>query len=81
MHQKGFKEILPKEPTCGLLGSVLGLKGPLWVCLSHGSVKGAYFLGWARCSVRTLYIFSLIPPSFMNCSCCFAIKRRSRYLH
>ena len=37
MHQKGFKEILPKEPTCGLkglLGSVMGLlgsvMGPLW---------------------------------------------------
>ena len=35
MHQKGFKEILPKEPTCGLkglsevrYGSVMG---PLWV--------------------------------------------------
>ena len=30
MHQKGFKEILPKEPTCGLkglLGSVMGLLG------------------------------------------------------
>ena len=28
MHQKGFKEILSKEPTCGLkglLGSVMGL--------------------------------------------------------
>ena len=27
MHQKGFKEILPKEPTCGLkglFGSVMG---------------------------------------------------------
>ena len=27
MQQKGFKEILPKEPTCGLkglLGSVMG---------------------------------------------------------
>ena len=27
MHQKGFKEILSKEPTCGLkglLGSVMG---------------------------------------------------------
>ena len=31
MHQKGFKEILPKEPTCGL-------KGPLWV--RQGSVMG-----------------------------------------
>ena len=28
MHQKGFKEILPKEPTCGL-------KGLSWV--RHGS--------------------------------------------
>lgn len=38
MHQKGFKEILPKEPTCGLkglLGSVMGL---LWV--RYGSVMG-----------------------------------------
>ena len=38
MHQKGFKEILPKEPTCGL-------KGLSWVCLGllwvrHGSVMG-----------------------------------------
>ena len=31
MQQKGFKEILPKEPTCGL-------KGLSWVC--HGSVMG-----------------------------------------
>ena len=31
MHQKGFKEILSKEPTCGL-------KGLSWVC--HGSVMG-----------------------------------------
>ena len=31
MHQKGFKEILPKESTCGL-------KGLSWVC--HGSVMG-----------------------------------------
>ena len=30
MHQKGFKEILPKEPTCGLkglLGSAMGPSG------------------------------------------------------
>ena len=32
MHQKGFKEILPKEPTCGLKG----LLGSAWVC--YGSV-------------------------------------------
>ena len=31
MHQKGFKEILPKEPTCGL-------KGLSWV--RYGSVMG-----------------------------------------
>ena len=34
MHQKGFKEILPKEPTCGLKG----LLGSAWVC--YGSVMG-----------------------------------------
>ena len=38
MHQKGFKEILPKEPTCGL-------KGLSWVRLGlsrvrYGSVTG-----------------------------------------
>ena len=31
MHQKGFKEILSKEPTCDL-------KGLSWVC--YGSVMG-----------------------------------------
>ena len=31
MHQKGFKEILPKEPTCGLKG----LSG-----VRYGSVMG-----------------------------------------
>ena len=36
MHQKGFKEILPKEPTCGL-------KGLSWV--RYGSVMG---LSWVR---------------------------------
>ena len=29
MHQKGFKEILPKEPTCGLKGLS---------CVRYGSV-------------------------------------------
>ena len=29
MHQKGFKEILTKEPTYGLKG----LLGSAWVCL------------------------------------------------
>ena len=45
MHQKGFKEILPKEPTCGLKGLSwvrLGLSwvrlGLLWV--RYGSVMG-----------------------------------------
>lgn len=31
MHQKGFKEILPKEPTCGLKGPLGSVMGPLWV--------------------------------------------------
>lgn len=31
MHQKGFKEILPKEPTCGLKGLLGSVMGPLWV--------------------------------------------------
>ena len=34
MHQKGFKEILPKEPTCGLKGLLGSVMGPL------GSVMG-----------------------------------------
>lgn len=38
MHQKGFKEILPKEPTCGLKGLSWVRLGLLWVC--HGSVMG-----------------------------------------
>ena len=28
MHQKGFKEILPKEPTCGLKGLLRSSMGP-----------------------------------------------------
>lgn len=36
MQQKGFKEILPKEPTCGLKG----LSG-----VRYGSVMG---LSWVR---------------------------------
>ena len=31
MHQKGFKEILPKKPTCGLKGLLGSVMGPLWV--------------------------------------------------
>ena len=31
MHQKGFKEILPKKPTCGLKGLLGSDMGPLWV--------------------------------------------------
>ena len=31
MHQKGFKEILPKEPTCGLKGLLGSVMGPSWV--------------------------------------------------
>ena len=27
MHQKGFKEIMPKEPTCGLKGLSWGCQG------------------------------------------------------
>lgn len=38
MHQKGFKEILPKEPTCGLKGLLGSVMGPLWV--RYGSVMG-----------------------------------------
>ena len=29
--QKGFKEILPKEPTCGLKGLLGSVMGPSWV--------------------------------------------------
>ena len=32
MQQKGFKEILPKEPTCGLKGLSWVRLGLLWVC-------------------------------------------------
>lgn len=32
MHQKGFKEILSKEPTCDL-------KGLSWVCLGLSGVR------------------------------------------
>lgn len=38
MHQKGFKEILPKKPTCGLKGLLGSVMGPSWV--RHGSVMG-----------------------------------------
>ena len=38
MHQKGFKEILSKEPTCGLKGLLGSAMGPLGVC--QGSVMG-----------------------------------------
>ena len=31
MHQKGFKEILPKEPTCGLKGLSWVRLGLSWV--------------------------------------------------
>lgn len=31
MHQKGFKEILPKKPTCGLKGLLGSVMGPSWV--------------------------------------------------
>ena len=31
MHQKGFKEILPKKPTCGLKGLLEAVMGSLWV--------------------------------------------------
>ena len=32
MHQKGFKEILSKEPTCNLKGLSWVRLGLLWVC-------------------------------------------------
>ena len=32
MHQKGFKEILPKKPTCGLKGLPGVRLGLLWGC-------------------------------------------------
>ena len=38
MHQKGFKEILFKEPTCGLKGLSWVRLCLLWV--RHGSVMG-----------------------------------------
>lgn len=38
MQQKGFKEILPKEPTCGLKGLSGVRLGLLWGC--QGSVMG-----------------------------------------
>ena len=42
MHQKGFKEILFKEPTCGLKG-LSGIRlGLLWVC--YGSVMGLLWI-------------------------------------
>ena len=39
MHQKGFKEILPKESTCGLKGLLGSVMGPLWVCLGLSWVR------------------------------------------
>ena len=36
MHQKGFKEILPKKPTCGLKGLSWVRLGLSWV--RYGSV-------------------------------------------
>ena len=47
MHQKGFKEILPKEPTCGL-------KGLSWVC--HGSVMDPI---WVRIIFPTILFWQI----------------------
>ena len=47
MHQKGFKEILPKEPTCGL-------KGLSWVC--YGSVMGPL---WVRIIFPTILFWQI----------------------
>ena len=47
MHQKGFKEILPKEPTCGL-------KGLSGVC--HGSVMGPL---WVRIIFSTILFWQI----------------------
>ena len=43
MHQKGFKEILPKEPTCGL-------KGLSWVRLG---------LSWVRIIFPTILFWQI----------------------
>ena len=50
MHQKGFKEILPKEPTCGLKG----LLGSAWVC--YGSVMGP---SWVRIIFPTILFWQI----------------------
>ena len=47
MHQKGFKEILPKEPTCGL-------KGLSWV--RYGSVMGPL---WVRIIFPTILFWQI----------------------
>ena len=47
MHQKGFKEILPKEPTCGLKGR-LGVR--------YGSVMGSL---WVRIIFSTILFWQI----------------------
>lgn len=47
MHQKGFKEILSKEPTCGLKG----LSG-----VRYGSVRG---LLWVRIIFPTILFWQI----------------------
>ena len=57
MHQKGFKEILPKKPICGLkglLGTVMGLLGSARVC--HGSVMGPL---WVRIIFPTILFWQI----------------------
>ena len=38
MHQKGFKEILPKEPTCGLKGLSGVRLGLSWVRIIFSTI-------------------------------------------
>ncbi len=54
MHQKGFKEILPKEPTCGLKGLSWVRLGLLWV--RYGSVKGPL---WVRIIFSTILFWQI----------------------
>lgn len=54
MHQKGFKEILPKEPTCGLKGLSWVRLGLLWGC--YGAVMGPL---WVRIIFPTILFWKI----------------------
>ena len=57
MHQKGFKEILPKEPTCGLKGLLGSVSGLSWVCLGLSWVRLG--LSWVRIIFPTILFWQI----------------------